>query len=116
MIYNFFEIDDIHATGVISYNGSTFVKLAPPTNIYLRLLLFCLIPASLDPVVLCNAECSHSASKDLKTCLSGIECENIDSTRKNIDFYIEQFVCIWYNKLSTIYGRFGCVCRFEYKQ
>ena len=30
MIYNFFEIDDIHATGVISYNGSTFVKLAPP--------------------------------------------------------------------------------------
>ena len=26
------RIDDIHATGVISYNGSTFVKLAQPTK------------------------------------------------------------------------------------
>jgi hypothetical protein len=29
VIYNFFEIDDMHAFGVIEF-GSTFVKQAPP--------------------------------------------------------------------------------------
>ena len=49
--------------------------------------------------------------------LQGTGHRNIDTCVKIIDrFYIEKFFCTWYNKLSTIYGRLGCVYSFKCKQ